>query len=109
MSGSNLVASSPSGHDGFPWKHVIGFFLSLVLTAAALWFVFSLHLSKTAVIVAILLLAVCQVLVQLLLFMHLTESDGPLYHIVAFVFGLLIAFGVVAGSIWVMGFASYVS
>lgn len=92
-------------HETFPWKHIIGFLLSLVLTAGALWFVLSAHLTSTAIIVAILVLAVFQVLVQLLLFMHLNESVGPAYQIVAVIFGFFTAFSVVGGSIWVMGFS----
>lgn len=97
-------------HEGFPWKHVIGYILSIVLTAVAFWFVLSVHMSKSATIVSILILAVFQVLVQLLMFMHFTESDGGrAWQVTAVIFGFFIAFCVVGGSIWVMAFKSIVS
>lgn len=96
-------------HEGFPWKHVIGFILSLVFTAMAFWFVLSAHLSNITTLVFILVLAVFQVLVQLLMFMHFTESDGKAYQVVAILFGFFIAFTVVGGTIWIMAFKSIVS
>jgi cytochrome aa3-600 menaquinol oxidase subunit 4 len=97
-------------HEGFPWKHVIGYILSIILTVVAFWFVLSTNMPKAATIVSILVLAVFQVLVQLLMFMHFTESDdGKAYQVVAVLFGFFIAFCVVGGSIWIMAFKSIVS
>lgn len=109
MSQAQLRTQENHEHEGFPWKHVLGFILSIVLTAIAFWFVLSTHLPKAAVIVAILILAIFQVLIQLLMFMHFTESDGKAYQVVAILFGLFIAFTVVGGTIWIMAFKSIVS
>ncbi|MCF8567193.1 cytochrome aa3 quinol oxidase subunit IV [Alicyclobacillus tolerans] len=96
-------------HEGFPWKHVVGFILSLVLTAIAFWFVLSSHLSTAMTIVSIVVLAIFQVLVQLLMFMHFTESDGKAYQVVAMLFGFFIAICIVGGTVWIMAFKSIVS
>ena len=104
-----MMMSSQPSHEGFPWKHVIGFVLSILLTVMALWLVFSLQLPVSTEIVSILVLAVFQVLIQLLLFMHLTEKDGPAYHVISLIFGAFIAFTIVGGSIWIMAFRSMVS
>lgn len=96
-------------HEGFPWKHVIGFILSLLFTAVAFWFVLSTHLPTPMILVSIIVLAIFQVLVQLLMFMHFTESDGKAYQVVAILFGFFIAFTVVGGTFWIMAFKSIVS
>ena len=90
-------------HHGFPWKHIIGFILSLVLTFAALFIVLSGALPTTMTLTAIVVLAIFQVLVQLLMFMHLNEHEG-VFQTISMAFGFLIALAVVAGSIWVMSF-----
>jgi len=95
--------------ETFPWKHIIGFVLSLALTGGALWFVLSAHFPSVVIVVSILVLAIFQVLVQLLLFMHLNESVGPAYQIIAIIFGFFTAFAVIGGSIWVMAFSSTTS
>ncbi|GGH85552.1 cytochrome aa3 quinol oxidase subunit IV [Pullulanibacillus pueri] len=93
-------------HEGFPWKHVIGFILSLILTVAALYVVVSLSLSTTATITIILVLAIFQVLVQLLFFMHITEHEGA-YQLIAIIFGIFLAAVFVAGSIWIILYGTY--
>ncbi|MFC4619961.1 cytochrome aa3 quinol oxidase subunit IV [Camelliibacillus cellulosilyticus] len=88
-------------HKGFPWKHVIGFFLSIVLTFAALFIVLSASLPTSMTIAAIVVLAIFQVLVQLMLFMHLNEHEGA-FQITAIAFGFFVAFAIVVGSIWIV-------
>lgn len=105
MESMNENVENQSGHEGFPWKHVIGLILSLALTLLALWIVVSLSFSTTFTIVAILFLAICQVFIQLLMFMHLTESSGALYQITGIVFGFFVAITVVAGSLWIMSYS----
>ncbi|WP_085522551.1 cytochrome aa3 quinol oxidase subunit IV [Tuberibacillus sp. Marseille-P3662] len=101
---TDAQAQNPShGHEGFPWKHVIGFLLSIGLTFLALWLVIGTSLSTDMTIGLIVTLAIFQVLVQLLFFMHLTERNAA-YQITAIVFGLFTAFVIVIGSIWVMSF-----
>ena len=93
--------------DGFPWKHVIGFILSLILTFAAVWFVFSSSLSKTAILSFIIMLALLQAGLQLFMFMHLTEGHNSRIQTGAIIYGFFVAITVVVGSIWVMSFGMY--
>lgn len=102
MTTSNKVDNNNHGHHGFPWKHVIGLILSLALTFLALWIVVSDAFSVTFVMTSIVILAVFQVLVQLFMFMHITESESKWYQITGIVLGFAFAFFVVAGSIWIM-------
>lgn len=103
------VATGAPHQHGFPWKHVIGYLLSLVLTFAAFWFVLKSSLPIPVMLTSIVILAIFQVFIQLLFFMHLTENHGPAFHTILLAFGFFIAITVVGGSIWIMGFSSVVA
>ncbi|OAT71779.1 cytochrome aa3 quinol oxidase subunit IV [Parageobacillus thermoglucosidasius] len=91
-------------HETFPWKHVVGFILSLLLTFAALWVALSSGLSTAAVIGIIVILAVIQASLQLFMFMHMTESDSGKIQTINMAYSFFIAIVVVVGSIWTMSF-----
>ncbi|WDL96284.1 cytochrome o ubiquinol oxidase subunit IV [Alicyclobacillus sp. ALC3] len=89
---------------GFPWHHVIGFALSIILTLLALWMV-QTHIARASGLLAlILVVAALQIGIQLFFFMHVTESPGPKYHVIALSLGIIFTFAVVAGSVWIMTF-----
>jgi cytochrome aa3 quinol oxidase subunit IV len=92
----------------FPWPHVIGYVGSILLTVLALWFTVNAPFSQGSIITILLMLAVLQILIQLIFFMHITEKRGPAYHSIAIALGFLFTFAVVAGSLWVMTFNSQV-
>lgn len=94
---------------GFPWKHVIGLFISLALTAIAFWLALATHQPPALVIGIIVVLGVGQLLVQLYMFMHFTESDVKAWQVPTIYFAMFIVLTVVGGSIWVMSFKSIVS
>jgi cytochrome aa3 quinol oxidase subunit IV len=88
-------------------KHITGLILSIVLTVIALWLVLSNALSKGATLAMIVLLAVVQALVQLFLFMHVTEKDetnGTMYHKWMLWVGFAMVVVIIGGSIWIMSF-----
>jgi cytochrome aa3-600 menaquinol oxidase subunit IV len=92
-----------AGHETFPWKHIIGFVASLVLTGLAIWFVVSHSMPARDIIFAIVILALFQVFVQLFLFMHVTESiEQTRFHSLVFTMGLFFTVVVIAGSFWAM-------
>ncbi len=91
----------------FPWTHVIGFALSIVLTLLALGVVFYTSLSSKTVIVIILVLAFLQALVQLFLFMHIRESKDGSLQTNTIMYSLTMAVIIVAGTIWVMSFGMH--
>jgi cytochrome aa3 quinol oxidase subunit IV len=93
---------------GFPWSHVIGYIGSILLTVVALWLAVNAPFSRGGIITILLVLAVLQILIQLIFFMHITENRGPAYHTIAIILGFVFTFAVVAGSIWVMTFNSQV-
>ncbi|WP_027414814.1 cytochrome aa3 quinol oxidase subunit IV [Aneurinibacillus terranovensis] len=104
MSSHEQAPVQSVNHKGFPWKHVVGFILSLVLTGLAFWVVLSSGLPPDISLTISVVLAIGQVFVQLLLFMHLNESNSAWIQQAAIYFGIFIAFTVVAGSLWVMAY-----
>lgn len=87
---------------GFPISHVIGFFMSLVLTFGAAWIALQSSLSMKAVMWIIGTLAVVQAGIQLYMFMHINEGDDKLTNNINIIYSAFIAVVIVAGSIWVM-------
>lgn len=99
---ANPNQRSSAAHDRFPWKHLIGFGLSIVLTLMALWVALYTDLSVKTILIIIFLFAVLQALLQLLLFMHMTESSSGKLQTRTMLYAAFIAITVVAGSVWVM-------
>jgi cytochrome aa3-600 menaquinol oxidase subunit 4 len=91
-------------HESFPWKHIIGFILSLVLTFAALWVALYSGLTVKAIIGVIVIFAIIQASLQLFMFMHMTESDSGKIQTINMAYAFFIAVVVVAGSVWTMSF-----
>lgn len=82
--------------------YVIGFFLSLMLTlisfALAGW-----HLmSMLSLYFCLMLLAVIQLLVQVVCFLRLNAGAEGRWNLMAFLFTVLIVLVIVIGSLWIM-------
>ncbi|MDM5318025.1 cytochrome aa3 quinol oxidase subunit IV [Fictibacillus sp. b24] len=94
-------------HHGFPWKHLIGFVLSIVLTLFALWIALETDLSLTWILIIIFGFAFLQAALQLLMFMHVTENSTKSnltsrVQIGNILFAAFVAIVIVIGSVWVM-------
>ncbi|SFL55277.1 cytochrome aa3 quinol oxidase subunit IV [Salibacterium qingdaonense] len=85
----------------FPWKQILGFCLSIILTVLALLVTFFMSYSRETTIVVIVALASFQLLVQLIMFMHLNELEKS-FQIAVVSYGATVAIIVVAGTIWIM-------
>ena len=91
----------------------MGFVLSLVLTIGAAWLV-SAYISSGRAMFApdvligiVLALAIVQLFVQLIFFMHLADESGPRWKLGALVSAVGIILIVVVGSIWIMDHLNY--
>ena len=85
-------------------SYLVGFILSIVLTAIPFWLVMSPShgFSKDTVFAAILVFAVVQVFVHVVYFLHLdTRSEGG-WNMLSFVFTIVLVVIVLGASIWVM-------
>ncbi len=94
-------------------SYIIGFALSVTLTLAAVWLIWT-HIqsghtvfSHQFLIAAILALAIAQMLVQLVFFMHLAEESGPRWRLGALLSTVGIVLIIVIGSIWIMDHLNY--
>jgi cytochrome o ubiquinol oxidase operon protein cyoD len=83
-------------------SYVVGFVLSVVLTAAAFGLVTQHLLSPSASILAIAALAFVQILVHLGYFLHMNTSSAGRWNLVAFGFTVLVAVILIGGSLWVL-------
>jgi cytochrome o ubiquinol oxidase operon protein cyoD len=80
----------------------IGLALSAALTAAS-FYVLDTHLIwQPAIPVALLALAVAQIGVHLVFFLHITTAPDNTNNVLALAFGVLIVVLLVAGSVWIM-------
>lgn len=106
----NSNVDTALGHDRAPGdvnaKGVLGYMLGLVLavmlTIASFW-VASTHLIyPPAVPIAIITLAVAQMGIHLVFFLHITTAPDNKNNVLALAFGILIVCLIVFGSIWIM-------
>ena len=94
------------GHDeaghGTVQSYLIGFVLSVVLTAIPFAMVM-LHMMPVATLVPVIIgIGVVQILVHLYFFLHMNTSSGQVWNNAAFIFTLIIVGVLIVGSIWVM-------
>lgn len=104
---SHHIDQSHKGEHGTMWSYVVGFLLSLVFTAIPYYMVVNQTVSGTALLATILGIAVLQMLVQIVFFLHLGRGPKPLYNVAFFVSTVGIILVVVGGSMWIMSHLNY--
>ncbi len=83
--------------------YLTGFGLSVILTAIPFWLVMSGVLSSsTATAVIVLLLAVVQIVVHMIYFLHLDARSEGGWNMLALIFTVILVFITLTGSLWVM-------
>jgi cytochrome o ubiquinol oxidase operon protein cyoD len=88
-------------------KYVTGFVLSLVLTLAAYSLVVYGTMSGLWLLMTLGALALVQMVVQLIYFLHLGDEVGPRYKLWTFLAMAVTLLIVVVGSIWIMQNMNY--
>ncbi|MFB9128917.1 cytochrome o ubiquinol oxidase subunit IV [Paraburkholderia dipogonis] len=83
-------------------SYTTGFILSVVLTVAAFGLVMTGTLTGENALLAIAGLALVQIVVHLIFFLHLNTSSEQRWNVMAFAFTLLTAIIVIGGTLWVM-------
>jgi len=83
-------------------SYLIGLVLALALTAASFWAVKTDVIYGPGVPVAIVALAVAQMGIHLVFFLHITTGPDNTNNVLALAFGVLIVGLVVLGSLWIM-------
>ncbi len=83
-------------------KYTAGFILSVLLTITAYIVATKGMFAGWAVLFVLLGLALVQLIVQLLFFLHIEEENSPNWNLVAFIFTLFFVTVIVVGSLWIM-------
>jgi cytochrome o ubiquinol oxidase operon protein cyoD len=82
--------------------YVVGFLLSVVLTAIPFWLVMAKVLPPGTTVFVILGFAAAQMLVHMVYFLHLNAKVESGWSLLALLFTAVLVFILLAGSIWVM-------
>jgi cytochrome o ubiquinol oxidase operon protein cyoD len=82
--------------------YTIGLLMAFVLTATSFWVANTALLWPGGVGLGLAVLAIAQMGIHLVFFLHLTSGPDSTNNILALAFGLLIVFVVVVGTIWIV-------
>lgn len=80
----------------------LGLGFSIILTVAAFFLAQSHIIYAPSVPVALIVLAIAQMGVHLVFFLHVTTGPDNTNNVLALAFGILVVFLIGAGSIWIM-------
>ncbi|MEO5950043.1 MAG: cytochrome o ubiquinol oxidase subunit IV [Candidatus Saccharimonadales bacterium] len=84
------------------WSLTAGFVLSVSLTLCAYFVAVGNIKDSVTATVVLVILALVQLMVQLVFFLHFGHEKRPRWNMLAFCFMGIMLFVVVAGSIWIM-------
>lgn len=95
------IVHAGSSH-GTVKSYIIGFVLSVILTVIPFGIVMNPMLSQSATLIVIWVMALVQIFVHLVFFLHMNTSSEQRWNVIAFAFTILITVIVVAGSLWII-------
>jgi cytochrome o ubiquinol oxidase subunit IV len=82
--------------------YLVGLGLAVLLTATPFFIAGTDLVWQPSIPVAIVVLAIAQMGVHLVFFLHITTGPDNANNVLALAFGLLIVFLVIGGSLWIM-------
>ena len=82
--------------------YVVGLGLALILTATSFFIAGTDLVWQPSIPVAIIVLAIAQMGVHLVFFLHITTGPDNTNNVMALAFGVLIVVLVIGGSLWIM-------
>ena len=82
--------------------YAIGLTLAVILTATSFWVANTSLLWAPGIALGLAVLAIAQMGVHLVFFLHIGTGPDSTNNVLAVAFGVLIVFLVVAGSLWIM-------
>ncbi|OFB46015.1 cytochrome o ubiquinol oxidase subunit IV [Serratia marcescens] len=83
-------------------SYLIGFILSIILTVIPFAMVMNGSASHSTILAVVVGMAVIQVIVHLVYFLHMNTSSEERWNLVALLFTAMIIGIVVVGSLWIM-------
>jgi cytochrome o ubiquinol oxidase operon protein cyoD len=83
-------------------SYIIGLVLALILTGTSFWVASTSVLWGPGVAVGLVVLAIAQMGVHLVFFLHITSGPDNTNNVLALAFGVLIVFLIMVGTLWIM-------
>jgi cytochrome o ubiquinol oxidase operon protein cyoD len=83
-------------------SYVVGLGLALLLTGVSFWVASTSAIWGPGVAMGLVVLAIAQMGVHLVFFLHITSGPDNTNNVLALAFGVLIVFLVMIGTIWIM-------
>ena len=83
--------------------YTIGLVLAVILTATSFWVANTSLLWAVGVPMGLVVLAIAQMGVHLVFFLHITTGPDNTNNVLALAFGVLIVVLVIGGSLWILG------
>ena len=83
-------------------SYVVGLGLALLLTGISFWVASTTSLWGPGVATGLVVLAIAQMGVHLVFFLHITSGPDNTNNVLALAFGVMIVFLVMIGTIWIM-------
>jgi cytochrome o ubiquinol oxidase operon protein cyoD len=83
-------------------SYIVGFILSVVLTAVAFGLIITRMLPHNTSVLALACLALVQIVVHLVFFLHMNPSSEQRWNVMAFSFTVMTAVILIVGSLWIM-------
>ncbi|MET3911343.1 cytochrome o ubiquinol oxidase operon protein cyoD [Bradyrhizobium sp. S3.3.6] len=80
----------------------IGLFVAALLTATSFWTANTTLLWSGGVVLGLAVLAIAQMGIHLVFFLHISSGPESTNNVLALAFGALIAFVVIAGTMWIV-------
>lgn len=91
-----------SATNGRVAVYLTGLVLAAVLTATSFWVASTHALWGPGIPIGLCVLAIAQMGIHLVFFLHITTAPDNTNNVLALAFGVLIVFLVVVGSVWIM-------
>ena len=82
--------------------YTLGLALAVILTGTSFWVANTSLIWAPGVPLGLAVLAIAQMGIHLVFFLHITTGPDNTNNVLALAFGLLIVFLVIAGSLWIM-------
>jgi len=82
--------------------YTIGLALALILTATSFWVANTSMIWAAGISIGLVVLAIAQMGVHLVFFLHITTAPDNTNNVLALAFGIFVVFLVIAGSLWIM-------
>ena len=96
-----IPASEQKATSGF-LVYTIGLLLAVILTITSFWVANTSVIWAPGVTAGLVVLAIAQMGVHMVFFLHITTGPGSTNNVLALAFGMLIVFLVLAGSLVIM-------